>query len=78
MRLRQDHRGGCVEKSEKAERPGARQGQVDDQPDHDRRQAHQRVHQDGERGGAGKSGDRQQPPIGMPMMQASAVAVRLT
>ena len=44
--LRRDHRRRREQEAERAERPGTREQDVDHEPDDDRRQAEQRVHDD--------------------------------
>ena len=57
---------------QRAQRPGARQQQVDDEPDDDRRQAHQRVQDDDQRAAPGKSRDGDRAPSGSPIDAARA------
>ena len=67
------------EQPELAQRPGARQQQVHDQADHDRRQAHQRVQQHDDRAAARESAPTASAaPSGSPSSVASSTAVRLT
>ncbi len=56
-RLGDDHRRRREQDAERAERPGARQQQIDDQPDDDRRQSHHRVQDDRQRLPAGEAAD---------------------
>ena len=57
-RLRDHHRGRREQQAELAERTGARQQQVDDEPDDDRRQPHRGVQRDDHRAAARKARDR--------------------
>ena len=50
---------GVNRRPQDAERAGARQQQIDREPDHHRRQAHQRVEDDDHRLAAGKAHERE-------------------
>jgi hypothetical protein len=76
--LGDDHRRRREENAERAERAAARQQQVDDQADHDRRQGEERVERQQDRALAGKRATASQAPEPSPSAAAHRHALPLT